>query len=161
LRNVADVDAVEAHGAGGRAVLPQQELGQRGLAASGRADERDALARIYLNADAAEHLGRIARRVGEAYVLKLDAALGDSGHGGGVIERRGRRRPVPFRYTPRQVKRRRASAERVLDPRPLVAHVKRGPVHEGGVEREAHHLVGIEGAARNSLKAERHRCYCC
>ena len=89
--------------------------------------------------------------------IKLDAALGDSGHGGGVIERRRRRRPGPRGLAARQVESRSPSSQRVLDARPLVAHVKRGPVHEGGVEREPHHLVGVERATRNSGSAQGHR----
>ena len=58
---VADVDAVEAHGAAGHVVQTGRERGQRRLARPGQADERHRLARLELEVDAVEDVGLAGR----------------------------------------------------------------------------------------------------
>ena len=62
-RQVAHVDAVQGDPAGGDVVEPPDQRGERRLARSGGADERDGLAGLDVEVDAVEHRRRRARIV--------------------------------------------------------------------------------------------------
>ena len=55
--DVAQVDAVEQHPAGGRVVQPRDQAGESGLAAAGLADEGEAGAGGYVQVDAVQDVG--------------------------------------------------------------------------------------------------------
>ena len=69
---LADVDAVERHPAGGDVVEARQQADDGGLAGPGRAHERDAPSRLHREADVAED--EVLVLVGERDVLEGDAS---------------------------------------------------------------------------------------
>ena len=89
-RHLAQVDAVEPHGARGRVHQPGQQLGQRGLARAGLADDRDPGVRRRSSRSMSCSTGGAAG-VGEPDVRRtaiVDRPVGQPGAG----RRRGRRR---------------------------------------------------------------------
>ena len=86
----ADIVAVDAHTARVDVVEARDEPGDRGLAASGGADDGDGLSRFDRGGESAEHGFALTHGVAEMDVVELDAA-GRVGEGDGVVGRHDRR----------------------------------------------------------------------
>ena len=73
-REAADVVSVERDSPRAHVVEAGQEIGERGLARSGRAHQRDRLARGHRQADVGERVDARAR-IPEGYVIEHDAVV--------------------------------------------------------------------------------------